>query len=42
MDAKTKNKRVEKRGARKKKDLISVSARPEETKKKAKKVAKIR
>jgi len=37
MDEKTKKKRVEKRGARRKNDLETVSARPEETKKKAKK-----
>jgi hypothetical protein len=40
MDEKTKKKRVEKRGARKKKDLVSVSVRPEATKKKAKKRTK--
>lgn len=41
MDEKTKKKRVEKRGSRKKKDSISVSARPEATKKKAKRKPKL-
>ena len=40
MDEKTKKKRVEKRATRKKKDSVSVSARPEATKKKAKKRTK--
>jgi hypothetical protein len=40
MDEKTKKKRVEKRGVRKNKDLISVSTEPEATKKKAKKRTK--
>jgi hypothetical protein len=41
MGARTKNKRVEKRGSRKKKDSISVSAQPEATKKKAKRKPKL-
>jgi hypothetical protein len=41
MDEKTKKKHVEKRGTRKKRDLVSVSARPEATKKKAKKRTKL-
>jgi hypothetical protein len=41
MDEKTKKKHVEKRGTRKKRDLVSVSARPEATKKKAKKGTKL-
>jgi hypothetical protein len=41
MGEKTKNKRVEKRGSRKKKDSISVSAQPETTKKKAKRKPKL-
>jgi len=41
MDEKTKKKHVEKRGTRKKRDLVSVSARPEATKKKAKKRTKV-
>ena len=41
MDEKTKNKRVEKRGSRKKKNSISVSAQPEATKKKAKRKPKL-
>ncbi len=41
MNEKTKKKRVEKRGSRKKKDSISVSARPEATKKKTKRKPKL-
>jgi hypothetical protein len=41
MRERTKNKRVEKRGSRKKKDSISVSAHPEATKKKAKRKPKV-
>ena len=41
MDEKTKKKHVEKRSTRKKRDLVSVSARPEATKKKAKKRTKL-
>jgi len=41
MDEKTKKKHVEKRGTRKKRDLVSVSAGPEATKKKAKKRTKV-
>jgi hypothetical protein len=41
MGERTKNKRVEKRGSRKKKDPISVSAHPEATKKKAKRNPKL-
>ena len=41
MAEKTKKKHVEKRGTRKKRDLVSVSAGPEATKKKAKKRTKL-
>jgi hypothetical protein len=41
MDKKTKKKHVEKRGTRKKRDLVGVSARPEVTKKRAKKKPKL-
>jgi hypothetical protein len=41
MSERTKNKRVEKGGSRKKKDSISVSARPEATKKKVRRKSKL-